>query len=513
MRLGLILTAVVLLEALAPAGVRAEDAQKPTYGAVVVRVLPNTADRDWLRFTDWEELIVQRVDAPAAKNPGIHLKATMDGTSRTAIYAVTLAPGIYRFDEFTSRESCDVLGCRFPRMEVGKEFGRFQVTAGHLTDLGVFIETEAPKGGGEVLTYRPGVDPRETKEIVKGVLSELAGLSSDSAPSWVAGTVPAQMPELYEWSLKQAVGVIDPKQVDDRKFIYGTRLGTVVGWEPGKLGLAHDIGARSAIESVLATSNGYWVVGGELGLLRISTDQGNSWHSVRGGLPFGVIVSLIQWRNKIVATTWRHDDVYVHSADIGTSDWKELGHYVLEPSRHLVSRARVFPRSVLVGNGLVTAVPDRKLEYLDLSTGQEEIRALPGSLHELSFSGDLILRCLCMNTIGKFHYESHDLGKTWHDSGNSVSLSLPVFRNSQYGVAYKRTGPSTGVLAYTEDGGARWTTLEAVESETLEAKPAESVALPVQLFYSRDGSVVFAAPPYGEFRMSRDDGKSWQPVR
>jgi hypothetical protein len=513
MRLELILTTVLLLEALAPAGVRAQDAQKPTYGAVVVRVLPNTADRDWLRFASSEELIVQRVDAPAAKNPGIHLKATMDGTSRTAIYAVTLAPGIYRFEEFTSRESCDVLGCRFPRMAVGKEFSHFRVTAGRLTDLGVLIETEASKGGGDILVYGPGVDPRETQEIVKEVLPELAGLGSESAPSWVFGTVPAQVPELYARTLTQAVGVIDPRQVDDRKFIYGTRLGTLVAWEPGKPGLTHDIGARSAIESVLATSNGYWVVGGELGLLRISTDQGNNWHSVRANLPLGVIVSLNQWRNKIVATTWIHDDVYIHSADIGASDWEELAHYTLEPSRLLVSRARVVPRSVLVGKELVTGMPDRKLAYLDLSSGQQEMRALPGSFHELSFSGDGILRCLCIKTLGKFHYESHDLGKTWHDSGSSISLSLPVFRNSQQGVAYKRTGPSTGVLAYTEDGGTRWTTLEAQESETLEAKPAESVALPVQLFYSRDGSVVFAAPPYGEFRMSRDDGKSWQPAR
>jgi hypothetical protein len=514
MKLGVILAGTVLLKALAPVDVRAASADEPTYGAVLVRLLPNNPGRDWLRFRSWDELIVQRVlSDPSSRSPRIHLRVRTDGTSQTDIYAATLAPGIYRLDEFASREICDVLGCRVPRMSVDKNFSHFEVAAGRITDLGVLIETEGPGGGEEVLGYGPGADPRETKEIVKETSPELATLGSDSATSWVSETIPTKMPELYEWTLTHAVGVIAPKPLDDGSFIYGTRLGTLVSWKPGKLGMAHDIGARSSIESVLATNNRYWIVGGELGLLRVSTDQGHSWHSVRGNLPFGVVVSLSQWHDKIVATTWMRSDVHVHSADIGASDWKELAHYQLEASRLVNASAQVIPRSVLVENSLLTALPDRKLGYLDLSSGREETRELPGSLHELSFSADATLRCLCIKTFGKTHYESHDLGKTWRDSGNAFSLSLPVFRNAQYGVAYKRTGPSTGVLAYTENGGARWTALEGVESEMLDAKPPESLASPIQLFYSLDGSVVFAAPPYGEFRMSRDDGKSWQPVR
>lgn len=513
MKPGVILAATVLLKALAPTDVRAS-ADEPTYGAVVVRLLPNNPGRDWLRFRGWDELIVQRViNDPSSKSPGIHLKVRTDGTSHTDIYAAALAPGIYRLDEFTSREICDVLGCRVPRMSVDKKFSRFEVSAGRITDLGVLIQTEGPRGGEEVLAYGPGVDPRETQEIVNETLPELAGLKSDSAPSWVLETVPTKMAELYEWTLTHAVGVIAPKPLRDGRFIYGTRLGTLISWKPGKLGMTHDIGARSTIESVLATDNGYWMVGGELGLLRVSTDEGHSWHSVRGNLPFGVVVSLSQWHAKVLATTWMRNDAFVHSADIGASDWKQLAHYQLEASRLLNAAARVFPRSILVENSLVTALPDSKLEYLDLNSGQKETRPLPGSFHELSFSGDATLRCICVKALGKTHYESHDLGKTWHDSGDSFSLSLPVFRNAQQGVAYRRTGPSTGVLAYTENGGARWTALEGVESDTLDAKPPESLASPIQLFYSMDGSVVFAAPPYGEFRMSRDDGRSWQPVR
>lgn len=82
MRLGVILAATVLLKALAPADVLADSTDKPTCGAVVVRLLSNNSLRDSVRFPVWEELIVHRVpENSSVKSQGIHLKVRTDGIS------------------------------------------------------------------------------------------------------------------------------------------------------------------------------------------------------------------------------------------------------------------------------------------------------------------------------------------------------------------------------------------------------------------------------------------------
>lgn len=56
-------------------------------------------------------------------------------------------------------------------------------------------------------------------------------------------------------------------------------------------------------------------------------------------------------------------------------------------------------------------------------------------------------------------------------------------------------------MVYTEDGGAKWK--ESGGGPTVRSR----------IFYSRDGKIVYAASPYGEFWTSSDDGKSWEAVR
>jgi hypothetical protein len=474
-----------------PAMYRPAKVQDPGDGAVVMRVLPNMDGPVGTLFKTWATLTLARTSSsPAEHEMTFLLRPTLDATSRTAFYAAGLPPGDYRFEGFSS-ERCGAV-CVQTSASVSPGFSHFQVESGRLTDLGVILLSLAPGGSGETqMVHDMASDHPETAEIVRELVPDLSGLTRDAPLSWKPASVSAEMEKLRAHSIAHNLGFASPQPIDGGGFIYGTAYGFLVSFMPGHSPSAHYVGFRSSIETVLVTSDGDWLVGGELGLLSSSKDRGHTWQNIRGSIPFGFVVNLSQWHNQVIATTLRGKDVYIHAAAPGGAPWRQLAHYQLDVTGQSV-------QSSLMGDGLVTTLPSSKVAFLDMSTGQSEIRSAPGWINAFSASADGVLRCLCTPAIATNPYESADLGKTWKSSNASRFMRLPTFRDAKHGVAFKAPVLAQAKMVYTEDGGTTW---------------IDGIDAPVgvhPVFYSRDGSVAYLGTAYGAFWASHDDGKTWE---
>lgn len=475
---------------------RSAKMDSPSDGAMIVRVLPNMTGASQF-FKNWQNITVARLPShPGEKETQFAVTPTLDGTSRTAIYAGSLPPGSYRFVKFSAQQ-CGAM-CINSWIEVNPQFSRFVIKSGHLTDLGVLVQASSPTDARSVLlAHDSSIDHGATTEIVRELVPGLNNLLAAPSLSWAPESVSSKMADLFAYTRTFSFGFVSPKEADNGNLIYGSANGVVYSWTPGQRAQAHDVGIRASVETALVTTAGSWFAGGELGMLQMSDDEGAQWRSIRGNLPFGVIVDLNQWREKVVATTLRGNHVYVHMADAGTNDWKLIVQYDMDVSSFW-DVPGVRPQSFLIGDRLITTVPGRKVAYFDLSSGESATYSLPGAIQMFSVSQDGVLRCRCIAAIAVNPYESHDLGKTWQDSAASRFMLMPAFRDKMHGVAFKGGFFSPSKMAYTEDGGATW---------------IETTETPVyfnQLFYSKDGNTAYAASVYGAFWTTRNDGKTWE---
>lgn len=470
----------------------------PSEGAVIVRVLPNSTSASQF-FARWDSITFSRISSnPGEREKRFTVASRTNGTSRTTIYAGSLPAGIYKFVSFDANQ-CGAI-CVNSKIDIGEKFSRFEVKSGRLTDLGVLLQSDSPvKGGDVVLSHGNQSDRSETAELVQELFPGFSSLLASPSLSWLPESVSPNMANLSGYAKMYSFGFVSPKEAADGSFIYGSINGVVYRWLPGQQPVAHDVGVRASIETVLIASSGAWLAGGELGTLRQSDDSGRSWRSIRGNLPLGVLVDLHQWRDKIIATLWRGKSIEVYAASFGANDWALLKSYKMELSI-LWDIPGLRPQSFLIGDQLFTTVPGRKIAYLNLDSKESETYLLPGSIQMFSVSDDGVLRCRCAATIAVNPYESHDFGKTWKISEVSRFMLMPTFRDKNHGVAFRGGMFSSSKMAYTEDGGRTW--IETTETPVYFS----------HIFYSRDAKSVYAASPYGIFWVSRNDGRTWEPL-
>ncbi len=469
-----------------------------TDGAMIVRVLPNSVGASQF-FKNWQSITLARQAEKEGEPESLFSFSPIgDGTSRTAIYAGALPPGAYRFVSFSAQQ-CGAM-CVSSNITMGPKFSRFEVKSGQLTDLGVLVQTPAPKDSKKVLLAH-GTAPAgdaSTPEIVRTLVPGLQTLLAAPVLGWTPASVPQGMADLYQYAKLMSFGVVSPQELADGSFIFGSANGVVYRWKPGKREATYDVGARASVESMLVMPTGSWLAGGELGLLQISDDAGNTWRSVRGNLPLGVVVDLHLWQGQVLATVLRGKYIHIQKAQAGSDQWQALARYEMDVSSFW-DVPGVRPQSFLNDAGeLVTTVPGRKMAVLDLNRQQSVMRDLPGAVQMFSMSHDGVLRCRCVATLAVNPYESRDGGKTWQDSPQSRFMLMPAFRDALHGVGYSGSIFSPGKMAYTADGGKTW---------------VETTELPVpvtQVFYSQDGQTALAATTVGSMWISKDDGKTWE---
>lgn len=493
-----LIAAIFLLSGCAGVEYRNSNIQSSADGGLLFRLLPNTLSASFY-FANWQDITVARLPSrPGEREQKFAVSAKEEGGSRTAIYAGWLPPGTYRIVNFSSRQ-CGAI-CIDAQITVNPQFSKFEIQTGHLTDLGVLVQTDVPsKDQGTLLSLGNPPAVQDTEELVDQLVPGFRALLSSPLLYWKEDTVSPKMPVFAEYAKVASFGLSSPTELSDGSFLYGSANGVVFQWTPGAGTVGHDVGTNSAVESLLVTSGGSWLAGGELGMLRQSDDHGVSWHSVRGNIPLGVVVDLYQWRNKVVATTVRGSRVWIHSADLDSSEWEQLAQYVMIP-HVLTDPFGVEPESFLVGDRLVTSLPGRRVANLDLVAGTSEISSLPGSIQSFSVSTDGVLRCWCVPTMIVDYVESRDFGKTWSQAGEARYVS--AYRDNLHGVSFKGPLPfSPARMMYTHDGGASW---------------IDSTEMPLyikQVFYSRDQKTAYAVTAYGTLWSSSNDGRSWARVR
>lgn len=468
-------------------------------GAVIVRVLPNVSQASDLT-RNWQSLSVARLPgAPGEKETTFAIPANEDVTSHSAIYVRMLPPGRYRIAQLSAMEFEAMGGVAWASVTIEREFGLFDVRKDQLTDLGVIVQVDVADNGKVRIAHDTAAEHPETPGIVKELAPQASALLANPILTWLPDTVPAWMPDAMRSIAWNSYGVTSPSALRNGALFYGSVNGVVYVAKHAETLHRLDVGVRSSIDAVLVTENGDIIAGGEIGVLRISPDSGRNWRSIRGNLPFGAITDLSEWRGKVIATTLRGDDVFVHAAAAGSEEWTQLARYRLQ-FHWFTGIPGVRPQSFVRDDKVITFLPSQRVAVYDLVSGQDADRRTPGGMQAMLVSADGVLRCICAPAIVINPYESRDLGQTWTRSSFGRAMRLPVFRDAKHGIAYRLKRRGAVTMLYTEDGGATW-----IESITLPAAPD-------RLFYGRDGETAYAAFASGEFLLSTDDGRRWYSV-
>src|SRR5690606_5224434 len=116
------------------------------------------------------------------------------------------------------------------------------------------------------------------------------------------------------------------------KFIYGSSNGVIYEWSFGKKLNRFDIGNRISIDAVLVTKSGHWVAGGEFGVLKVSSDEGKTWSSIRGNLPFSSILDIHEWQSEIIVTSLMGNTIYISVSKENLGNWVVLQQYTMDLS-------------------------------------------------------------------------------------------------------------------------------------------------------------------------------------
>ncbi|HEX7644477.1 MAG TPA: hypothetical protein VF472_19890 [Burkholderiaceae bacterium] len=487
---------IASLFALAVAGsAAAEDSkpalQAPNDGAVLLRVLSNKPEMILIYFAKaWDALTIER-EADSSGAPATYtLQVIADGsTSRSAIFAAALPPGHYRLEKFRRNNAW---------LTVNEKFSRFDIESGKLTDLGVIVESEGlDNTGKEMLSHSQPGDMEETKTLVRELTPDLRKLLGNPTLGWRADSVPSNMAEMSNYSLLHSVGFASHQETAEGDLVFAGDNGAVMRWNSRKGWTVYDVGQRSAVGALLVASNGDWVAGGELGMLKSSSDQGLTWRSLRGNIPYGITLDLSEWNGRVVATIMHGGEIQIYSAPLRSSDWQLLAQYTSSISRFFDYRA-VRPQSLLHGDHLITFVPGRKVAVLDLAQGSNEQYDMPGSCSGISMMPDGSLEAGCIVMVMN-PYVSRDDGKTWSSSPFPRMSRIPAFSDDKHGFSLRHVAfSSSPEFTYTEDGGKTWT------DSPQRAEPGLW-----SMFWSHDGKTAYAINETGTILQSQDEAKTW----
>ena len=495
----LLAVAAAVLAGCVQTATRAHLVPRNNDGGVLLKISDNLPINAWVA-TRGDSVTVRRLPDPTDPSATCYaLHQDVRGLSASSFLAASLPPGTYEFPTIGAKDmSVGACNKRDLLKAPDSQFGKFSVSPGRLTYLGVLERT----GGAELhhsymipmFTSAPG----GLGEILHEVFPDLEKLRTDNAQGWLEHSLPPGRALLGRYALVNSYGLFSPSQAADGTWIFGSRTGVIRSWSRGQAQASeHDTGHRVSLVTTAVLPDGSWLVGGEQSTLLDSADQGRSWQSMRGDLPYGLVAKLAPTGQEVLLTLVDGKDVFVYRGDVHSAHWRKVAAYKTEFA-HWTGMIGVSPESTLVGDTYLTTLPSRHLGVYNVSTGASEVRDMPGSIAAFSVSDDHVLRCRCAATIAVSPYESSDLGKTWKSSGFSRYMALPGMADAQHGVTWYKKGlfddPN---LAYTQDGGQTW------------QRSIKPPFLLTHFFYARDRKIVYASNDVDTIWSSDDGGKHW----
>lgn len=465
---------------------------------MIIRLLPNN-DGTNLYFKQWGTLKVARV-AAGGERTEYTLSPQMDAAARSAVFVGSLPPGNYRFASVPGYV-CGYV-CQPSALTPTARFSGFQIQPGKLTDLGTLVQGQISGSGGSVLmSIEPDPKGTATPELIGEFAPSLQPLLAQPRVGWDLTADTRALALLSEISLRLSRGMTPPQETaEPGRFIHGSASGTVWFTNAGGGRRPHALGERAGVETVLVTRDGHWYAGGEYSLLKVSSDKGVTWRNVRGRLPLGLVVGLLEHRGRVFVAMLRAGRLSVHSAPTGSDEWAPAFTAALNVNRFW-DAVNVRPQLFADGDRVVASVPGQQLAVFDPGSGQLVTRELPGSIQYFSVGLDGLYRCRC-GSVKVDPYESADQGRTWRQPDVSRYFMLPAWRDSRFAVRLQSSFAGPSKMAVTRDGGATWT-------EGKDPVPHDLA----WFTFSRDGLTIFGTTLQGQFWESTDEGATWKSVK
>lgn len=497
-----VLKLMCCLAALALAGcvstLNPQDTLKSDEGAFVFKVISDAARGDSLLY-QIEAIEMQSEDGP---NEPIFLAGTGQREATTPeamIFSGRLKPGRYRLVR-----GHNLSGAGAFAVSVGLGyFGSFVVRAGEVTHLGALIlhpvgELAISRGNNSTdLAYGYVPPDAEALRSFEQYFPALALQVKTRASNGFILT--PKMNALAESALnyKKSSRYVNSIWQDERgNFFAGKSMGKVLLKQAGHTGWREvDVGSWRGVHSVKPYGAGL-IAGGEEGLLKFSSDDGNSWVDL---VPpsWGHVAHVEVVHGKRVVVVLRRGDTWTAfvSDDALLGKWNALN--TLPIDRAVPVYPPFSPLFVRRGNTLVIGGGGlSKLYFLELDSGRFESVENPVPLvHLISVqpNGNLVMRASVLKYVAML---SEDGGKTWREL---KSRGLVAFKDSSnaYSV-YDRH------VAYSRNGGDKWVNHDNASWKAGEVRE-------FQIDRADQSLVVFLYD--GSIHRSRDEGATWQKER
>ncbi len=438
-------------------------------------------------FQYWQGLTITQVDVEPKRDFVIGL--SRKGNARSAVYFGSLPPGRYRPVKFSS-EQCGAM-CVSSTITINESFGEFAVESGRTTDLGhvVYEEVGYKKvmmvRGASLSNWIPSYVQEHYPNIpTVAVGAPYQGWQDDSA-------ITRSLKIAYDRVRLTSNGLLRPTEASDGSLLFGSLLGMVKQWQPGKPMRYYDTGMQGAVESVVEVKPGFWLAGGESGRIRLSRDSGATWSDFGSGFPFQNIAGLHVYGERILATVSNSEALSIYETSLEQSAWQKLSSHELEFK--FWTGVPIFPESFVVGGNLVTSLPTNRLVVTNLDTREAKVRSFPGSIFRFAAGADGVLRCMCTKALFNNPWNSDDLGETWKPSEHNRYMWVPHFTDDQTGYAVLK-----GKFMKTSDGGVSWTTV------------ADAPKYGTQLGHIEATGDLYATDGFSFTYRSTDGGISWE---
>lgn len=450
-------------------------------------------------FAFWNEAELTQVEG-ANKGEKFRIGMSERGAAGSVTYFGALPPGRYQITSFSSQQ-CGAL-CINSSLTLGPGAIDFSVDGGSITYLGNLIYERTSENAARLLPPEAAAN----EGFRSWLRAYFPALSATNITAWTpGGDVQARAAAAARAAHARAGGFLSPARLGNGDVLYASLGGNLRRYSPSS-GLASvRTGIASRVHAVLPLTERQWLVAGDFAETRITQDSGASWSDLKLELPYGVIIGMHRLPSGevlLLLDQGRQLALYTGSVDANRWALRSSRDYQFDRWKGGITRPQV--HLVEAMNKMMVAVPGGRSFIVDLKTLSLSEFEFPGGPMNVSFSGDLVLRCRC-NKSGLWvaTWESRDEGKTWQESTLDRTLPLPTYRDSSLALGLSRLE-----VRKSSDGGRQWKTVHTL------AKPYwPFLLLPYSLNYVfLDNDRVVATDTLYKVLESPDAGETWKEV-